>query len=130
MSRRKPFVAGMLAAAGLVLGGCPPGSSELPPPNDPNAAPTLGAPTPPRVTHLGGMVIESSPPGMVVRVNNKRVGTTPVTVDGLAPGTYDVTYEDPRDGDVSYMVEVADGAYPVQSHATAPTAADAKFPGK
>jgi len=45
-----------------------------------------------------------------VLLNGRRVGRTPVTVDGLAAGTYEVTFLFPNDQS-SLPVELAQGEY-------------------
>jgi hypothetical protein len=59
----------------------------------PAAAPAVrGAPAPrPAATASGSLVIESRPSGAEVRLDDRPVGKTPVTVPSLAPGNYRVT---------------------------------------
>lgn len=45
----------------------------------------------PVATASGVLVVESRPPGAAVMIDGKPRGTTPLTVDAMAPGTYRVT---------------------------------------
>jgi peptidoglycan/xylan/chitin deacetylase (PgdA/CDA1 family) len=42
------------------------------------------------------LLVESRPAGAVIFVNGRNMGTTPATLDALAPGGYEITLE--RDG--------------------------------
>ena len=44
--------------------------------------------TPPGAATTGGLLVESRPPGATVTVNGANRGTTPVTIEALAPGSY------------------------------------------
>lgn len=59
-------------------------------------------------TTTGQLHLESTPVGAHVTVNGKPVGVTPVTVDALTPGTYQVRFASPR-GAIERTVDVAAG---------------------
>ncbi len=116
-----------LAGLAFLWVGCA-SKPEIPPPKDP--APTIDAnPVPKDVEHLGGIVIEGSPPTKVL-LNGKPAGTTPVTVENLAAGSYEVTYIDEENGNATYGVELSAGQYPTVRHNRIPKAGEAKYPDK
>ena len=100
------------------------GASEVPAPTAPKPPTIAPAPVPDQVVHKGSIEVQSSPAGLQVKVNGKVVGKTPVTIDNLAPGTHEVTYVDPQDGDVTMSVELGEGQYRVVRHNVAPSAVD------
>lgn len=53
------------------------------------ARPAAPAPEAP-ATRTGSLVIESRPTGATIILNGRQVGTTPMTIDDLEPGTYTV----------------------------------------
>jgi serine/threonine protein kinase len=80
----------------------------------PASPPTRKAPAPPpvaqpAVTGLGGLVIDSRPPGAAVTVNGVPRGTTPISIGRLPVGTYTVTMRLSKYLPVSMVVEVKQG---------------------
>lgn len=57
----------------------------------PSARPTPAAPA----ARTGSLLVESRPTGASVMLNGRPVGTTPMTIDDLAPGTYTVQLQLP-----------------------------------
>jgi hypothetical protein len=55
----------------------------------PSARPAAPAPEAP-AARTGSLVIESRPTGATIILNGRQVGTTPMTIDDLEPGTYTV----------------------------------------
>jgi len=53
-----------------------------------NGAPAVAAETP-----TAGLVVESRPPGATVFLNDRRLGTTPLTMDAVASGVYAIRLE-------------------------------------
>jgi hypothetical protein len=53
------------------------------------------APTSARAATTGGLTVESQPTGATVTVDGRDVGTTPLTIDALAPGRHTVTISTP-----------------------------------
>lgn len=49
----------------------------------------------PRAATTGGLTIESQPAGATITVDGRHVGSTPVTIDALAPGRHTVTISTP-----------------------------------
>jgi hypothetical protein len=56
------------------------------------SAPRPAAPAPEAAptARTGSLVIESRPTGATIILNGRQVGTTPMTIDDLEPGTYTV----------------------------------------
>jgi hypothetical protein len=54
------------------------------------AAPAASAPAAARSVRAGTLVIESRPTGATVLLDGRPAGTTPLTVEDLAPGSYTV----------------------------------------
>lgn len=132
MSRKTVFA---LAAALLVVAGCKGsgGKSDPNEPDEPYTNPLLeGGDEPPTTSmeNQAGMIIQSSPSGMEVRVDGKSVGSTPVTVDNLSEGEHEVIYVDPKDGNVTYTIDLVSTEYKKVHHAQSPDASDAKMGGK
>ena len=48
-----------------------------------------------------------------------------MTIDQLAAGSYEVTYVDPDNGNVTMLVDLAEGQYRVLRHNVVPKAVDA-----
>jgi hypothetical protein len=59
------------------------------------ASDSEAAPTSARAATTGGLTIESQPTGATVTVDGRSVGTTPVTIDALAPGRHAITISTP-----------------------------------
>ena len=68
------------------------------------------------------IVIESSPRGMAALLDGKPVGKTPISVDRLKPGRYDVTIKDEANGDVTMNVQLGEGEYRTVKHNVVPRA--------
>ena len=118
-----------LSVAGLALlcVGCA-SKPEIPPVKEPT--PTIDVnPVPKAVEHLGGIEILGSSPTKVL-VDGKPAGTTPVTVENLRVGTYEVTYIDEVGGNATHSVVVAEGMYPTVTHNRIPKAGEAVYPDK
>jgi hypothetical protein len=56
-----------------------------------------------------GLVVDSRPQGAVVTINGVRAGTTPLTIETLAPGSHTVLLERPGYRPWSTTVEVKPG---------------------
>lgn len=98
----------------------------VPAPTQPTANPTLTANQPPEtVEHKGSIEVQSSPAGLAVLLDGKPKGKTPMTIDQLAAGSYEVTYVDPDNGNVTMLVDLAEGQYRVLRHNVVPKAVDA-----
>ncbi len=119
---RLAFVGGALLVGTVLFGAACTGTSDVPPPREPE--PTLTAPheAEKRKQHLGTIVIESSPAALVALLNGKSVGNTPITVDDLPAGNYDVTFKDEANGDVTMTVELGEGEYRTVRHNVVPRA--------
>ncbi|MSP25704.1 MAG: PEGA domain-containing protein [Myxococcales bacterium] len=118
------FSAGVVAAMALVVQGACTSTADVPPAKEP--VPTLSMPDEggrPKV-HKGAIVIESSPANLVALLNGKKVGNTPLTVDDLSAGNYDVTFKDEANGDVTMTVELAEGEYRTVRHNVVPRATE------
>jgi serine/threonine protein kinase len=73
-------------------------------------APTApAAARPPTAGALGGLIIESRPPGAAVTVNGVPRGTTPISIGRLPPGSYTVTMRLAKYQPVSMVVTVTSG---------------------
>ncbi len=73
-------------------------------------APTAPAAAPPSTNGaLGGLIIESRPPGAAVTVNGVPRGTTPISIGRLPPGSYTVTMRRAKYLPVSMVVTVTSG---------------------
>jgi hypothetical protein len=59
-----------------------------------------------------GLVVDSRPPGAVVTVDGTRVGTTPLTLSSIAPGTHTVVIERPGYRPWRTKIEVKAGERP------------------
>jgi hypothetical protein len=57
----------------------------------------------------GSLAIESRPAGAAVTMNGKPRGTTPLTINDLAPGEYQVTFTLPGYRNVATTVRVVAG---------------------
>ncbi len=105
-----------------------PGTEVAPPPSSEEAHPDK--------QHSAKLYIESAPQGMAVLLSGpgmdkKAVGKTPVMVENLDAGNYDVTYKDEANGDVTMPVQLSDGEdrnvkYNVTPRADRPPPANAK----
>jgi hypothetical protein len=121
----------------LVCAAC---SNDVPPAKQPE---TEVAPAPPPSeephhdkAHSAKLYIESAPQGMGVLLSGpgmdkKAVGKTPVLVENLGAGNYDVTYKDEANGDVTMPVQLSDGEdrnvkYNVTPRADRPAPSNAK----
>jgi hypothetical protein len=69
---------------------------------------TTPAPAAP-AARTGSLVIESRPTGAAIVLNGRRIGTTPMTVDDLEPGTYTVQLQLPTFRSVTTTVRVVAG---------------------
>lgn len=76
-----------------------PGAAPAPPPSLPPATPSPTArgnpqpsssPTQPPASPVLSLTVRSTPAGAQVQLNAKKVGTTPVTIKDVKPGTYEV----------------------------------------
>jgi hypothetical protein len=70
------------------------------------AAATQGSPA----ARTGSLVIESRPTGASILLNGRAVGTTPMTIDDLQPGTYTVQLQLPTYRPITTTVRVVAGA--------------------
>lgn len=97
-------------------------SGDVPPPKEPELQQTPSEPEHPQAENWSTLVIESSPPGLAVELNGKPVGKTPLTLDKLKPGNYDVKYKDEANGDVTIPVELGEGEDRTVKHNVVPRA--------
>jgi hypothetical protein len=96
---------GLAAIALLCAGlGCGAKKGDLPPIDTPTN-PTGTEEPPPQAD-----MILSAPPTQIL-VDGKAVGTSPVTVGKLKPGTHDVTFVDEENGNVTLPVTLAEGEF-------------------
>jgi hypothetical protein len=72
----------------------------------PAPAGASGAPT----ARTGSLVIESRPTGATVVLNGRTVGSTPMTLDDLEPGSYTVQLQLPTFRPITTTVRVVAGA--------------------
>ena len=72
----------------------------------PAAAPAPDAPA----ARTGSLVIESRPTGATITLNGRQIGTTPMTIDDLEPGTYTVQLQLPTFRPIRTTVRVVAGA--------------------
>ena len=89
----------------LVLGvvvGCASKPPEVPSPEPEDVAPTLEVPPEKDLSNSSGVIVVSSPPTRI-KVDGKDVGMSPVTVENLAAGEHEVTFED-AEGDITMTV--------------------------
>ena len=120
MSRLQLALAATLSLAACFACACAP--ADVPPPKEPD--PVLDAPPDEhrRAQTWATLDISSSPPGMPVMLNGKAIGKTPITIDKLPAGNYDVTYKDEANGDVTMPVELGEGEYRNVKHNVVPRA--------
>jgi hypothetical protein len=113
----------VLLAAAMWLFGCSGGPANLPPAEDPSVVddPVEEPGEPGNADLTGGLRIVSEPPAQIL-VDGKSVGTSPVEVEGLAPGTHDVTFVDDEHGNVTLQVQLAEGQFQVVHHNFPPKA--------
>jgi hypothetical protein len=71
----------------------------------PSTPATLGKPA----TSTGTLAVDSRPAGAAVTINGKPSGTTPLTLDDLAPGEYRIVMTMPRFHDFATTVRVVAG---------------------
>jgi len=79
-----------------------PGESGAPRPGTPA---TLGKPA----VSTGSLTVDSRPPGAAVTINGKPSGTTPLTINDLAPGEYQIVMTMPGYRNVTTTVRVVAG---------------------
>ena len=72
----------------------------------PAPAPARDAPA----ARTGSLVIESRPTGATIMLNGRQIGTTPMTIDDLEPGTYTVQLQLPTFRPIRTTVRVVAGA--------------------
>ena len=95
----------------------------------PKPPPSSTADQPPEVDqeddqiYKAGMEIVSTPPTRIL-VDGKDVGKSPVKVEGLMPGSHDVTFVDEVNGNVTMAVELAEGEFRKVHHALPPKASE------
>lgn len=75
----------------------------------PLARPATPAPSSP-TAKTGSLVIESRPTGASITLNGRQIGTTPMTIDDLEPGTYTVLLQLPTFRPIRTTVRVVAGA--------------------
>ena len=75
----------------------------------PAPRPATPAPATP-AARTGSLVIESRPIGATIILNGREVGTTPMTIDDLEPGTYTVQLQLPNFRPIRTTVRVVAGA--------------------
>jgi len=81
------------------------------PPPAPRPAPAAATPTQgPSAARTGSLVIESRPTGASILLNGRAVGTTPMTIDDLEPGTYTVQLQLATYRPITTTVRVVAGA--------------------
>jgi hypothetical protein len=74
----------------------------------PQARPATPAPAAP-AARTGSLVIESRPTGASITLNGRQIGTTPMTIDDLEPGSYSVLLELPTFRPIRTTVRVVAG---------------------
>ena len=74
------------------------------------ARPADAAPRPTPGARTGTLVIESRPTGATIILNGRQVGTTPMTIDDLEPGSYTVQLQLETFRPISTIVRVVAGA--------------------
>jgi hypothetical protein len=75
----------------------------------PAPRPATPAPATP-AARTGSLVIESRPIGATIILNGREVGTTPMTIDDLEPGTYTVQLQLPNFRPIRTTVRVVAGS--------------------
>ena len=73
-------------------------------------APAAPPPASSPVARTGSLVIESRPTGATIILNSRTIGTTPMTIDDLEPGTYTVRLLLPTFRPITTTVRVVAGA--------------------
>jgi len=120
----------VLALLGM---GCAGKKREAATPERPSTeeAEPVDAPPEQSFENLCGISVTSAPSGATILVDGKEVGQSPITVDKLSVGTYDVTFIYDFGERVTLTVELlAEGEYRNVHHAHAPDASDARLPEK
>jgi hypothetical protein len=113
----------LLAAAAWL--GCSGGPAALPPADDPSDAeePIVEQGEPVDADLTGGLRVVSEPSAKIL-IDGKDVGMSPVEVEGLAPGSHDVTFVDEDHGNVTLQVQLAEGQFQVVHHNFPPKATE------
>jgi hypothetical protein len=123
-------IATMVLVAAIGCGGSKTKANDPDEPAEPYTNPLLeGGDEPPTTSmeNQSGLILESSPPGMEVKVDGSSRGNTPVTVENLSEGDHEVVFVDPKEGDVTYTVYLPEAQYLKKHHAQSPNASDAKM---
>lgn len=113
----------MLLLAAATWLGCSGGPANLPPAEEPSSPeePIVEPGEPANADLTGGLRIVSEPSAKIL-VDGKDVGMSPVEVEGLAPGSHDVTFVDEEHGNVTLQVQLAEGQFQVVHHNFPPKA--------
>lgn len=87
-------------------------SDEAPPSDSPVAGPSSSNPTPdqPATPATGTLFVQSRPSGATVRLGNRLIGTTPLTLNNADVGTFSLSVEQEGFSDFRESIRIREGA--------------------